>query len=248
MSSYYDILGVTPTASVEEIRKSYRRLALRWHPDKNQNNLAEATRRFREISEAYEVLSDAERRSVYDANRSNRRSDFEWPSTFVFRDPQEIFRDFFTFFDELDPLASTYHEHDFHHTNVFSSTSTSDEDDFDESTIFPDVPYKRTMMVGMLQFFFRMDNFHQFPSLIVTSANRDRSHIRTAKRSKSIRCFAMDMKWKKCASTICWSVVSSMESNRNCPNCQPPHQRRAALVTRSWAKSLLDAICMTLLL
>lgn len=153
MSSYYDILGVAPTASVDEIRKSYRRLALRWHPDKNQNNLAEATRRFREISEAYEVLSDAERRSVYDANRSNRRSDFEWPSTFVFRDPQEIFRDFFTFFDELDPLSSTYHEHDFHHTNVFSSTSTSDEDEFDESTIFPDVPYKRTMMVGMLQFF-----------------------------------------------------------------------------------------------
>lgn len=98
-----------------------------------------------------------------------------------------------------------------------------------------------------------MDNFHQFPSspnisLIVTSANRDRSHIRTAKRSKSIRCFAMDMKWKKFASTICWSVVSSMEWNRNCPNCQPPHQRRAALVIRSWAKSLLDAICMTLLL
>lgn len=63
---YYEILGVTKSASNDEIKKSYRRLAIRWHPDKNMNNKEEATARFKEISEAYEVLSDPEKRKRYD--------------------------------------------------------------------------------------------------------------------------------------------------------------------------------------
>eukprot|EP00931_Biecheleriopsis_adriatica_P073905 TRINITY_DN48105_c0_g1_i1.p1 TRINITY_DN48105_c0_g1~~TRINITY_DN48105_c0_g1_i1.p1 ORF type:complete len:353 (+),score=96.42 TRINITY_DN48105_c0_g1_i1:60-1118(+) len=62
----YSTLGVSLDADEAEIRKAYRRLALRWHPDKNPDN-PDATAEFQKISGAYEVLSDAERRSMYDA-------------------------------------------------------------------------------------------------------------------------------------------------------------------------------------
>ena len=65
MSSYYDNLGVKSDASAEELRRAYRGLAMKYHPDQNQGN-AEAEQRFREISEAYDVLKDAEKRAVYD--------------------------------------------------------------------------------------------------------------------------------------------------------------------------------------
>lgn len=58
MVDYYKILDVSRVASDVEVKKAYRKLALKWHPDKNPNNLEEANLRFREISEAYEVLSD----------------------------------------------------------------------------------------------------------------------------------------------------------------------------------------------
>jgi molecular chaperone DnaJ len=62
---YYEILGVERRATPEEIKKSYRRLAHRFHPDKNPND-PEAETRFKEASEAYAVLSDAEKRATYD--------------------------------------------------------------------------------------------------------------------------------------------------------------------------------------
>lgn len=65
---YYIILGVKPTASVDEIKRSYRRLAFKYHPDKNPGDvIAEAT--FREIAEAYEILSDAKKREDYHYKR-----------------------------------------------------------------------------------------------------------------------------------------------------------------------------------
>jgi len=63
---YYDVLGVPRAASAEEIKRAYRRLALKYHPDKNPGN-KEAEARFKEAAEAYEVLSDPEKRKVYDA-------------------------------------------------------------------------------------------------------------------------------------------------------------------------------------
>lgn len=63
---YYEVLGLTKKASNEEIKKSFRKLAVKWHPDKNPNNKEEAAEKFREISEAYEVLSDDEKRNKYD--------------------------------------------------------------------------------------------------------------------------------------------------------------------------------------
>jgi preprotein translocase subunit Sec63 len=57
--NYYEILEIAKNASDSDIKKAYKTLALRWHPDKNLNNLKEAEKRFKEISEAYEVLSDS---------------------------------------------------------------------------------------------------------------------------------------------------------------------------------------------
>ncbi len=64
---YYEVLGVARTASAEEIKKAYRKLAMKWHPDKNQGDKrAAAETKFKEINEAYEVLSDPEKRKKYD--------------------------------------------------------------------------------------------------------------------------------------------------------------------------------------
>ena len=64
--SYYKILDVDPKATEADIKKSYRIQALKWHPDKNQQNKDEAEKRFKKIAEAYEVLSDPEKRYLYD--------------------------------------------------------------------------------------------------------------------------------------------------------------------------------------
>lgn len=61
---YYDILGVSKSASLDEIKKAYRKLALEWHPDRNKK--PEASEKFKEINEAYAVLSNSEKRSAYD--------------------------------------------------------------------------------------------------------------------------------------------------------------------------------------
>jgi len=63
---YYKILGLEKTASSDEIKKAYRKLALKYHPDKNPNNKA-AEEQFKKISEAYAVLSDTEKRKQYDS-------------------------------------------------------------------------------------------------------------------------------------------------------------------------------------
>jgi len=104
MKDYYKILGVSPDASEEEIKKAYRRLAHKYHPDKKGGD----EQRFKEINEAYQVLSDKEKRAQYDMARKGGRSfsfeDFEtfWRGTeggfgFDIPDIEEIFSDFFGF-------------------------------------------------------------------------------------------------------------------------------------------------------
>lgn len=64
--NYYDILQVPKNASDADIKKAYRKLAMKWHPDKNPDKLAEAAQKFQEVGEAYEVLSDQKKRAIFD--------------------------------------------------------------------------------------------------------------------------------------------------------------------------------------
>lgn len=61
---YYKILGIAKGASDDDIKKAYRKQALKWHPDKNKTPNAEE--KFKEVAEAYEVLSDPKKREIYD--------------------------------------------------------------------------------------------------------------------------------------------------------------------------------------
>ncbi len=70
MENLYNILGVSPTATTEDIKKAYRSLAMRHHPDRNSHSTAEI--RFNAIKKAYEILSDPNKRSEYNYSLNNR--------------------------------------------------------------------------------------------------------------------------------------------------------------------------------
>src|SRR5215831_10079484 len=63
---YYEVLGISTTATPDEIKSQYRKLALKFHPDRNKS--PDAAEHFKEISEAYAVLSDSEKRKIYDTH------------------------------------------------------------------------------------------------------------------------------------------------------------------------------------
>jgi len=112
---YYEILGISETATDAEIKKAYRKEALRWHPDKNQDRLEEANERFKLISEAYEVLKDPEQREIYNKYGDEGYKDrmngggADYGSgnfhSFHFSNPEDIFREFF---GGQDPFAAFF--------------------------------------------------------------------------------------------------------------------------------------------
>eukprot|EP00227_Mantoniella_beaufortii_P009852 CAMPEP_0197577968 /NCGR_PEP_ID=MMETSP1326-20131121/2390_1 /TAXON_ID=1155430 /ORGANISM="Genus nov. species nov., Strain RCC2288" /LENGTH=86 /DNA_ID=CAMNT_0043141105 /DNA_START=213 /DNA_END=469 /DNA_ORIENTATION=+ len=63
---YYGTLGIQKGCSEDEIKKAYRKLAMKWHPDKNPDNQAYAEKKFKSVSEAYEVLSDPKKKELFD--------------------------------------------------------------------------------------------------------------------------------------------------------------------------------------
>jgi len=98
---YYDVLSVSRSASGDEIKSAYRKAALRWHPDRNPDNKHEAEEKFREASEAYTVLSDAQKRQIYDtyghAGISSAAGGPGFPNVdfSIFEGLQDILGDFF---------------------------------------------------------------------------------------------------------------------------------------------------------
>lgn len=92
---YYQVLGVDKKASADEIKKAYRKLAVKWHPDKNPNDKG-AEEKFKKISEAYAVLSDAQKREQYDQFGSADRFRQQYSQEDIFRDfdLDEILRGF----------------------------------------------------------------------------------------------------------------------------------------------------------
>ncbi|KAJ7346009.1 hypothetical protein JRQ81_001959 [Phrynocephalus forsythii] len=116
MADYYQALDIPQTASSEDIKKAYRQHALKWHPDKNPGNKEYAEKKFREIAEAYEVLSDSYKRGLYDlygleglsTGTGLYQSSKGTPELmFTFRDADEVFREAF---EGQDPFTETLEE------------------------------------------------------------------------------------------------------------------------------------------
>ncbi len=103
MKDYYKILGVSPSATAEEIKSAYRRLALKYHPDRNPDD-PYAEEKFKEISEAYAVLIDPVKRRQYDEARLRKEKErFSYSQ-------EEIFKDLFTYPDFSEIFAELIQE------------------------------------------------------------------------------------------------------------------------------------------
>ncbi|CBI30610.3 unnamed protein product, partial [Vitis vinifera] len=113
---YYKILQVDKSSKDEDLKKAYRKLAMKWHPDKNPNNKKEAEAKFKQISEAYEVLSDPQKRAVYDQyGEEGLKGQVpppdagvpDGPTMFRFnpRNANDIFAEFFGSFGDSRPMS-----------------------------------------------------------------------------------------------------------------------------------------------
>uniref|UniRef100_A0A8D2NEJ1 J domain-containing protein n=1 Tax=Zonotrichia albicollis TaxID=44394 RepID=A0A8D2NEJ1_ZONAL len=110
MVDYYRVLGLQKNASQDAIKKSYHKLALKWHPDKNPKNKEEAEKKFKEIVEAYETLSDPQKRLFYDKSLDEIRIRRERTptSSYSFFDPHHGFTHQDEFFGGMHPFSCIF--------------------------------------------------------------------------------------------------------------------------------------------
>ncbi len=131
MKDYYKVLGISKNATLEEIKKTYRQLALKYHPDRNKGN-KEAEEKFKEINEAYAVLSDPEKRRQYDTfGAEGFRQRFSQEDIFQGFDIGDLLRDSgFSTSDIFSALFGGGKRRGFRHTTFtgpFGQYTTGDE-------------------------------------------------------------------------------------------------------------------------
>ena len=124
---YYKILEVKPEATFEEIKKSYRRLAMTYHPDRNPDN-KEAEEKFKEINEAYDVLSNAEKRQKFDVIRNGYAN----PQGYYKDKSQKVSKDEQTDFD-FDYFKKKTGEYSEFFKNFFANSALFKGEDFSGS-------------------------------------------------------------------------------------------------------------------
>jgi len=117
---YYNILNVNKESTEDDIKKSYKKLALQYHPDKNQGN-EDACEKFKEISEAYSVLSNKDKKSQYDMMGSV-------DDDFGMNDPFSVFNDIFK--QHMSSFMNMRYDDDVNISNVFSNVSGFPESSF----------------------------------------------------------------------------------------------------------------------
>lgn len=112
MEDLYSILGVNKTASQDEIKKSYRNMAFKYHPDRNAGN-KEAEEKFKKINEAYSVLGDESKRRQYDmygnsGTNSYSQQDYQNQRTYTYYSNDDFFNDFFNNYQKNSYQRNSY--------------------------------------------------------------------------------------------------------------------------------------------
>ena len=121
---YYKILGISKDADKRSIKKAYRKLALKWHPDKNPENMKEATQKFNEIGEAYEVLSDEDKRRQYDSGGMGSDG-FDFTGFGQKSNANDIFKEFFGGEDPFEAMKSMFNGDGFFEDDEFQDDAQS---------------------------------------------------------------------------------------------------------------------------
>lgn len=154
--NYYHVLGVSEEANEADIKRAYKKLAIKWHPDKNQENKEEAEEKFKSISEAYAILSDPQKKREYDNYRrggfgfNNFWFDSEFGGGFGspfsgFRSKRNPFDIFEQFFGRRDPFFTNFYDGS-------DEDNISSDDDFFGNSIFSRIGRNNNNILGRTNF------------------------------------------------------------------------------------------------